>query len=423
MLKNKNLSLLIFGRATSTFGDIFLKIGISLYLLRITGSAAVFGSALAISILPIILISPFSGLIVDRFDRKKMLISLDLIRFLVQTIFIILYFFNYLPFPALICLLVFFALGEVLFEVTIVSVFPSIVSKEKIVAANTADQTVLRLVQVVTPFAAAFVFEGAGLGVIFILNAVTFLGSAVSESFLKLEKAVKSVSQSKLINSIREITSLFKKDIRLSSLVFNGMLTHIFLFPFTMVGVPYLIVTYFKQPGHHYGLVESSATAGAVAALLIVSTIKNKERMSLHIGIGIVGMIMVSFGYMLLWNQSFVDTMGQQSFGIAAYFSVLAFLMSAVLSYYLVFYRSFYQTNVPGDLLGRYTAVSMLLLSTGRMAGFQLFGQLFDSKSLVLPVAVLMGGMLLKLLTHIPFLLAEKKERRVALNPASMGVN
>jgi len=72
--------LLIFGNSTSIFGDIFLQIAMSLYVLKLTGSAEKFGSILALSVIPRLVFAPVAGVVVDRFDKRKLAIFLDILR-------------------------------------------------------------------------------------------------------------------------------------------------------------------------------------------------------------------------------------------------------------------------------------------------------------------------------------------------------
>ena len=69
--KTKDFSLLIFGKFVSLLGSNILQFALSLYVLAITGSAAIFASILSVSILPRLLLSPIAGVFGDWFDRKK----------------------------------------------------------------------------------------------------------------------------------------------------------------------------------------------------------------------------------------------------------------------------------------------------------------------------------------------------------------
>ena len=79
LIRQKDFSLLIFGKLVSLVGSNMLQFALSLYVLAITGSATIFASMLSISILPRLLLSPIAGCLADWFDRKRTIVLLDFI--------------------------------------------------------------------------------------------------------------------------------------------------------------------------------------------------------------------------------------------------------------------------------------------------------------------------------------------------------
>ena len=73
----KNFILLILGQASSLFGNFILKLALSMYILEITGSAAIFAGILSAATVPTILLSPFGGILADRANRKTIMVVLD----------------------------------------------------------------------------------------------------------------------------------------------------------------------------------------------------------------------------------------------------------------------------------------------------------------------------------------------------------
>ena len=78
-LFNRNFTLLLFGLMSSLFGNTILRFALSMYILEVTGSATIFASLLAISIVPTILLSPFGGILADRANRRNIMVALDFI--------------------------------------------------------------------------------------------------------------------------------------------------------------------------------------------------------------------------------------------------------------------------------------------------------------------------------------------------------
>ena len=64
-LFHRNFSLMIIGQIISLFGNAILRFALSMYVLDLTGSAAAFGTILAVSMIPTVLLSPVGGIIAD----------------------------------------------------------------------------------------------------------------------------------------------------------------------------------------------------------------------------------------------------------------------------------------------------------------------------------------------------------------------
>ena len=76
-LFTKNFTLLILGQLTSLFGNFILKLALSMYVLEVTGSAAIFAGILSAATIPTILLSPLGGILADRADRRNIMVALN----------------------------------------------------------------------------------------------------------------------------------------------------------------------------------------------------------------------------------------------------------------------------------------------------------------------------------------------------------
>ena len=76
-LFNKDFTLVIIGQIISLFGNAIIRLALPLYLLDLTGSATLYGTALACSMIPMILLSPIGGIIADRVNKRNVMVILD----------------------------------------------------------------------------------------------------------------------------------------------------------------------------------------------------------------------------------------------------------------------------------------------------------------------------------------------------------
>ena len=63
------------GQAFSLLGTWIQSVAIAWLVLEITGSAASIGFAVALQFLPVLIFGPYGGVLVDRTDKRKLLIK------------------------------------------------------------------------------------------------------------------------------------------------------------------------------------------------------------------------------------------------------------------------------------------------------------------------------------------------------------
>lgn len=104
---NINFVLMILGRIISELGTSIFTFSISLYVLSTTKSAVLFTSVLSFSILPNILTNIIGGMVVDRCNKKKIIVGSDLASGVL--IFVFLLFFK--SYPSNIIIIIIFSMG------------------------------------------------------------------------------------------------------------------------------------------------------------------------------------------------------------------------------------------------------------------------------------------------------------------------
>src|SRR3954452_14567326 len=77
---NRDFRLLYIGSLISLGGDWFLTVALLDLVLQLTGSATLASLMLLCQSLPIFLFTPLSGHVVDKVDRRKLMILVDVLR-------------------------------------------------------------------------------------------------------------------------------------------------------------------------------------------------------------------------------------------------------------------------------------------------------------------------------------------------------
>lgn len=158
----------------SSFGDTLHYIALVVLVFQLTGQGvAVAGLAVA-EILPVLLLGPIAGVLIDRVSRKAVLIGADLVRAVL--VLSLLWpqgaWHAYLVAAGL-------AAGNVFFNPTVQAVIPVLTTPEQRLAANSVSWSTGRLVQILASAVVGGLIGLVGIGPAFVLNAASFVVSAL----------------------------------------------------------------------------------------------------------------------------------------------------------------------------------------------------------------------------------------------------
>ncbi len=127
-LFNGNFILLLFGQIVSSTGNSIVYIGLIWWVITAysrTDSGIVLGTVLAFNVIPKVILGPFAGVLADRFSRKFIVVSSDILRGFVNALLAVMIFSNFLSLTWLYLLMVASAVGTAFFNPAISSSPPS----------------------------------------------------------------------------------------------------------------------------------------------------------------------------------------------------------------------------------------------------------------------------------------------------------
>lgn len=384
-MKNKNFIIIVIGQIISLFGNAIQRFSMSLYLLEFTGSTAVFARILAISTIPYIIFAPIAGRLSDNINRKKIMVYLDLICSAVIGVyaFILLKGHDH----ELIVGTVMFILSicATLYGPAVTSSIPQIVEEEKLTSANGVINQVGSIVNLAGPILAGLVYGLLGIKAIVIINAVSFLVSAIMEMFLDIPDVIKenmeNTDNEKVISmkfvkqscvDMKESFIYLKNEKKvILGIIASYALCNIFLVPILSIVAPYFINVFLGLPSEVFGIVEAVCVLGMILGGFIISvkpnmfSIKKVHYTYLPMIVGV--MIIATLGFLKLNPYVLASTFA---------FGGLAIMLSVALSNVLTL--TFIQKQIPDNMLGRVSAFSTAIATISVAPGQLLFGQVID---------------------------------------------
>jgi len=131
---NRDFRLLYFGTLISLGGDWFLTVALLDLVLQLTGSATLASLMLLCQTLPIFFFTPHAGHVIDRMDRRKLMIAVDVLR--VGACLLPLFARTPAMLPFAYAGVILISIGSAYFEPAAQSALPNIVASEDLGAAN-----------------------------------------------------------------------------------------------------------------------------------------------------------------------------------------------------------------------------------------------------------------------------------------------
>lgn len=198
---NRNFRRLWLAQIVSEIGDWFYTLSIYTLLLQLTGRASSVALALVLQVLPQTFVGPTAGVVNDRLRRKHVMIAADLVRFGVVLVMLFVRSRSrvWFVYPLLLAETIMAAF----FEPARSAVIPSIAVKEEILIANTLSSATWSVNLLIGASVGGVVAAFFGRDAVFILNALSFLVSAM------LIRGMRFVEPRNLrLRCVREISSI-----------------------------------------------------------------------------------------------------------------------------------------------------------------------------------------------------------------------
>ncbi|ABR49889.1 major facilitator superfamily MFS_1 [Alkaliphilus metalliredigens QYMF] len=376
-MKNKNFIIVVVGQIISLFGNAIQRFCMSLYILDITGSAAVFSRILAISTIPYILFAPIAGLLADTVNRKKIMLYLDFFSaglMILYSIILISGRDNTMIVGSVMFML---SIVYTLYSPSVTACIPQIVSKEKLASANGIIQQVGAIVNLIGPIIAGILYSFLDIKIIVILNAVSFLIAAILEIFLDIpDIQIKEKFKNPILRSLREMKRSFiylkeKKKVVLGIIVSYG-LTNIFVVPILSIISPYFIKLKLNMSSTVFGFVEGIFVLGMmIGSLLITFRPKLFKMKQIHKTMYPMVIAIITMGiatYLTMENK--LLALGLYSIGGLGIMLSLALSNTISLTYI--------QKEVREEMLGKVSAFSTAVATASVAPGQLIYGQLIE---------------------------------------------
>ena len=280
---NPSLFALWGGEFGSRVGESFFQIALLWYLLEVTESSLATGVVTMVSFLPALVVGAWAGVLVDRWNLRRVLLASDVLRLFLTLSMPFLFFGGWLPV---------WGVGVMAFLVTSASAFfnpardaliPQLARPDQLLQANSLVQSAWQLSLLIGPFFAALLLPFFPTVYLFGMVSLAFTFSMLV--LLKLPKAQNHGNRQEAGESVdrkKGFISVFKIDFLIGYQALVGdqrvfaiwlitVFNNFFLMGPVIVGMPVYVKQYLGGDGSDFAMVEGTYAGGMIISTWLIS--------------------------------------------------------------------------------------------------------------------------------------------------------
>ena len=357
------------GQLVSLLGSSVAQFVIIWWITLETGSALYLSLASLLGFAPMIILSPFAGVFVDRWSRKALIGVVDFLQALVTVALILLFSVGIVSIWYVLALLALRGVFQAFHNPAVAAIVPLMVPRDKLSRMNGATYLFSGAVTLAGPVLAAFLLEIWKIGQILWIDAVTFIIAVIPLLMVSIPSVRKEDPGSQDDPSFKREFSeglAFVKKAR-------GFLTFIMLatavnFLLTPVST---LAPYFVKFDHFGGasdlaFVLASFQGGVLAGGLLMLVIKGFKRKMVAV---VLSVYIIFSGYAL---------MALAPTGLFWLLAMAGLVMAFCIPIANVSVQTITQTVVPKKILGRVSSVTGALASAASPLGMILSGVIVE---------------------------------------------
>lgn len=380
-IEKKNFWLYAIGRFVSLLGSGVQMGAIPLYILDTTGSGALMGTFWMITMLPALIMSPFAGVMGDRLNRKKIMVNMDYARGFVIFLLAFMAYTGHMSIAALFVCQVIVSFMNSIFGSSTGAMLPELVPSDDLTRANSIMGSLNSFSWLTGPVLGAVLYGFGGIKVVFLINAISFVISAISEMFISynFEPTKDTKLSSKIFfDDFKEGVSFLRINRPLVVLLGFFSAINFLVNPAFQVVIPYITRKVIGFNEIQFGLTETMFIVGMLIGNTLIAVFFAKSKPKRMVKVGILGLTFI--------NLIFAFTVFPQTikfFGGATWklFGVMSGVL-IVMGLFNPFINTPLQTNlqkmVPNELRSRVFSVIGLVAQAFTPFGALIYGVMLD---------------------------------------------
>ena len=360
--RHRNYTLLYTGQLISLTGTWMQGLSLPYLTYMLTGSKLLLGIVAAAGMLPALIVTLPSGVIADRFSKRRIVIVTQSLLMTQALILAALTFTHTIQVWHIIVLAAFAGFANAMDMPTRQAMIVELVGKEDLVNAIALNSTMFNLTRIGSPFVGGVILAVVGPAWCFLINAISYLGAIVGLFLMKNVRAMKPASRDEpMLCQIAEGFGHVWSNQR-SMLILQAIST-LFLGQYGIFFPVYALRIY-RVGAMGQGMMTAAVGVGALTAAMIVSSLGHRHKLK---SIVFVGGILAPTGIIALsLCGSFYASLGCL---VVVGIGMMMFMSST---------NTIMQVEAPASLVGRVMSVRALVVFGLGAPGAVMMGRLAE---------------------------------------------
>jgi predicted MFS family arabinose efflux permease len=301
-LKYRNFRFFWFGQCISLVGT-WMQITAQLWLVyTMTKSAFLLGLLGVAQFGPVMCLSLFAGVVVDRYPKKALLLFTQIFLMLQAFALALLVWSGHIVYWEVLVLAALLGLLNTLDLPTRQSFVPELVDRADIQSAIGLNSTIVNIARMIGPALSAALMAQYGAGPLFFLNGLSFIPVIIGLYLINTKYAGIKRAEKKVLVEIREGLSYVRHSSILLAAVLSMLAVGTFVMNFNVI-IPLYATDVLNQNVNGFGLLLSASGAGSlIGSLLAASWVKGNPKLETLVGSGFlvsILLILLNFIYSL----------------------------------------------------------------------------------------------------------------------------
>ena len=297
--RSRNYRLYFSGQSISLIGTWMQRTAVYWLIFEKTNSTFMLGVAVFATQFPSFIFSPLGGVISDRYNRYKVLLTTQAASLIQAALLVVLVMFTQYNVWEILTLSVLLGIINAFDVPARHSMVNEMVDKkDDLPNAIALNSSMANLARLIGPAISGIVLEKLGAGTCFLINALSFMAVILSLSLMRYPKFIPKPHTKKAIREFRESWKYLKRTTSIGYVILLLACVSLLVLPFTTL-LPVYAKIIFKGSASTFGYLNSAIGFGAVGGAIFLASLRAGVDLKkiLFINLLILGAALVLFSH------------------------------------------------------------------------------------------------------------------------------